>query len=81
MNTYFIIKKDDIIIAIDIMSEAPEDELEAFQKQGFKIVSDSYKAKNSKEAISNWNKKIEADKQLNKTATGENTEAIIKQGI
>ncbi|OEF05941.1 heavy metal-binding domain-containing protein [Vibrio genomosp. F10] len=51
MPIYNIVSKDDIFVAIDLLSSTAFDELEGFKKQGFLILEENIEAGDSEEAI------------------------------
>ncbi|ODY21361.1 J domain-containing protein [Vibrio parahaemolyticus] len=56
MKIFYILEMDGLFLALDVMAENTSDEICQLQSQGFIVVSDNIRAKNSKIAIDKWQK-------------------------
>jgi len=69
MKHYVILKKGNVIVAVDLVTETSGDEIRSMQADGFEIVNESTSAQNSKEAIDKYTQSL-------KSSSGSNTHAI-----
>ncbi|MGD8121127.1 J domain-containing protein [Vibrio sp. TRT 2004] len=60
MKAFYILELDGLFLALDVMAEHTSDEICQLQSQGFIVVSDNIRAKNSKIAIDKWRERCES---------------------
>lgn len=60
MRAFYILELDGLYLALDVMAEHTSDEICQLQSQGFIVVSDNVRAKNSKIAIDKWHEHRES---------------------
>lgn len=57
MNSYFILQKDEMFVAVDTMSSTVAEEIEALIADDYFVCSDSFWANNSNDAVLRWKDK------------------------